>query len=57
MSVYNVFVERGNVAVLTCGIPATVRDYVEPVGWWREEERFGQVELRTGGRFGNDIKL
>ena len=26
---YNVFVERGNVAVLQCGVPASVRDSVE----------------------------
>ena len=29
VSVYNVFVERGNVAVLQCGVPASVRDSVE----------------------------
>ena len=29
VQVYNVFVERGNVAVLQCGVPASVRDSVE----------------------------
>lgn len=33
--VYNVFIERGNVAVLTCHVPAPVQDHVEVLGWWR----------------------
>ena len=50
MNVYNVFVERGNVAVLHCGIPASVKDNVEILGWWKEEGKYGRVELHTGGR-------
>ena len=50
MNVYNVFVERGNVAVLHCGIPASVKDNVEIVGWWKDEGKYGRVELHTGGR-------
>ena len=48
--VYNVFVERGNVAVLQCNIPASVRDFVEILTWWSEEggER---TEIHSGGRF------
>ena len=50
MVVYNVFVERGNVAVLQCNIPAKVRDFVEILAWWREEggER---TEIHSGGRY------
>jgi len=51
VNVYNVFVERGNVAVLHCGIPASVKDNVEIVGWWKDEGQYGRVELHTGGRY------
>ena len=48
--VYNVFVERGNVAVLQCNIPANVRDFVEILAWWREEAG-ERVEIHSGGRY------
>ena len=48
--VYNVFVERGNVAVLQCNIPASVRDFVEILAWWRQEGR-ERTEIHSGGRY------
>ena len=48
--VYNVFVERGNVAVLHCNIPANVRDFVEILAWWRQEGR-ERTEIHSGGRY------
>ena len=48
--VYNVFVERGNVAVLQCNIPANVRDFVEILAWWRQEGR-ERTEIHSGGRY------
>ena len=46
VSVYNVFVERGNVAVLQCGVPASVRDSVEvSVGGSILKERLQWDEL------------
>ena len=50
MVVYNVFVERGNVAVLQCNIPAKVRDFVEILAWWRQEGR-ERTEIHSGGRY------
>ena len=51
--VYNVFIERGNVAVLTCHIPTTVKDFVEVLGWWRlsESDRDRRQEIHSGGRY------
>ena len=50
--VYNVFIERGNVGVLTCSIPAPVRDWVEVLGWWREQDKKGaREEIHSGGRY------
>ena len=48
--VYNVFVERGNVAVLQCNIPANVRDFVEILAWWSQEGR-ERTEIHSGGRY------
>ena len=48
--VYNVFVERGNVAVLQCNIPASVRDFVEILAWWSQEGR-ERTEIHSGGRY------
>ena len=50
VAVYNVFVERGNVAVLHCNIPANVRDFVEILAWWRQEGR-ERTEIHSGGRY------
>lgn len=50
VAVYNVFVERGNVAVLQCNIPANVRDFVEILAWWRQEGR-ERTEIHSGGRY------
>ena len=50
MVVYNVFVERGNVAVLQCNIPAKLRDFVEILAWWRQEGR-ERTEIHSGGRY------
>ena len=51
--VYNVFIERGNVAVLTCHIPTSVKDFVEVLGWWRlsESDRNRRQEIHSGGRY------
>ena len=50
--VYNVFIERGNVGVLTCSIPAPVRDWVEVLGWWRVKDKKGaREEIHSGGRY------
>ena len=38
---YNVFVERGNVAVLQCGVPASVRDSVEVRKNFQRREELG----------------
>ena len=50
VQVYNVFVERGNVAVLQCGIPASVGDDIGILRWWRENTQGGSEEIHTGGR-------
>ena len=50
--VYNVFIERGNVGVLTCSIPAPVRDWVEVLGWWRvPDKKATREEIHSGGRY------
>ena len=51
--VYNVFIERGNVAVLICHIPTSVKDFVEVLGWWRlsESDRDRRQEIHSGGRY------
>ena len=50
--VYNVFIERGNVGVLTCSIPAPVRDWVEVLGWWRvPDKKAAREEIHSGGRY------
>ena len=56
--VYNVFIERGNVAVLTCHVPAPVQDFVEVLGWWRYTGSGSDApghghksEIHSGGRY------
>ena len=50
--VYNVFIQRGNVGVLTCSVPAPVRDWVEVLGWWRIlDKEAAREEIHSGGRY------
>ena len=49
--VYNVFIERGNVGVLSCSIPAPVRDWVGVLGWWRVQDNKAREEIHSGGRY------
>ncbi|XP_063232167.1 cell adhesion molecule Dscam2-like [Bacillus rossius redtenbacheri] len=47
----NVFVMRGNVAVLTCGVPVFAREFVAVTGWQRDERPRGRTTLHPGGRY------
>ena len=49
--VYNVFIERGNVGVLACNVPAQVSDHVQVLGWWRHSQAGERKEIHSGGRY------
>ncbi|XP_067002094.2 cell adhesion molecule Dscam1 [Anabrus simplex] len=51
LQVHNVFVMRGNVAVLQCKIPSFVRGLVTVSSWLRDEPLLARTALHPGGRF------
>nr|CAD7257863.1 unnamed protein product [Timema shepardi] len=48
VQVHNVFVTRGNVAVLRCNVPSFVRGLVAVTGWQRDELPLGRTALHPG---------
>ncbi|XP_040566562.1 cell adhesion molecule Dscam1 isoform X3 [Lepeophtheirus salmonis] len=53
VQVYNVFVLRGNVAVLRCSVSEPMRSRVNVVAWWKEDtlSSTSPVEVHSGGRY------
>ncbi|XP_047118494.1 Down syndrome cell adhesion molecule-like protein Dscam2 [Schistocerca piceifrons] len=51
LQVHNVFCIRGNVAVLTCNIPAQVRGLLTVTSWLKDEPLLGRSALHPGGRY------
>ncbi|XP_071040725.1 cell adhesion molecule Dscam1 isoform X2 [Parasteatoda tepidariorum] len=49
--VYDVFVTKGNTAVLKCHIPSFVKEYVSVMSWMRDDGHIIHAEVTAGGRY------
>ncbi|CAL1268402.1 unnamed protein product [Larinioides sclopetarius] len=49
--VYDVFVTKGNTAVLKCHIPSFVKEYVSVMAWMRDDGSIIHAENGAGGRY------
>ncbi|KAF4525976.1 hypothetical protein B566_EDAN000767, partial [Ephemera danica] len=49
LQVHNVFVVRGNVAVLRCTVPSFVRGLVFVSAWMRDDPMLGRSPIHPGG--------
>ncbi|GFY40217.1 down syndrome cell adhesion molecule homolog [Trichonephila inaurata madagascariensis] len=49
--VYDVFVTKGNTAVLKCHIPSFVKEYVSVMSWMRDDGNIIHAESAAGGRY------